>query len=284
MTHGHELGYIPAAALAHIIAYLVVNEDANIAEAVNDALDKMQTLYVGTKHLPYFLKLLNKAVKLAGQKVEDLQAIDELGEGWVAEETLAIAVYCAIKYQNDFEKAIITSVNHNGDSDSTGSVTGNILGTFLSIDAIPYKFTEKLELKDTILTMADDLYKAKYERTGFSINDASPKWWYKHSREEGHSLTAPIAKWALENGLPVTKHERENAENRYGHITPKKIEIKGFSLNDAGSDWWYTHLKENGWQLNAKIAKWAIENGLPVTEEERNRAVNFYGPISPIKE
>ena len=161
LTHGHELGYIPAAALAHIIAYLVIHEDSNIAEAVNDALNKMQVLYAGAKHLPYFLKLMNKAVKLAGQEIEDFQAIGELGEGWVAEETLAITVYSAIKYQNDFEKAIITSVNHDGDSDSTGSVTGNILGTFLGIDAIPNKFKEKLELKDVILTMADDLYNAK---------------------------------------------------------------------------------------------------------------------------
>ena len=33
-----------------------------------------------------------------------LENIRELGEGWVAEETLAIAIYCSLKYQNDFSK------------------------------------------------------------------------------------------------------------------------------------------------------------------------------------
>ena len=63
-----------------------------------------------------------------------------------------------MKYQNDFEKAIITSVNHNGDSDSTGTVTGNILGACLGYDAIPDKFKANLELHDLILEITDDLY------------------------------------------------------------------------------------------------------------------------------
>ena len=54
----------------------------------------------------------------------------------MAEETLAIAIYCSLKYQNDFSKGIIAAVNHSGDSDSTGAVTGNILGALLGFDAI----------------------------------------------------------------------------------------------------------------------------------------------------
>lgn len=69
----------------------------------------------------------------------------------------AIAVYCSLKYENDFEKAIIASVNHNGDSDSTGSVTGNILGVRLGYEAIPQKFKENLEMRDIIIEIADDL-------------------------------------------------------------------------------------------------------------------------------
>lgn len=108
---------------------------------------------------------MNKAVKLAGKNINDLDAIYELGEGWVAEETLAIAVYCALKYENDFEKAIITSVNHNGDSDSTGAVTGNIIGAYLGMNAIPEKFLTNLELKDVISEIAADLYNYDNEQT-----------------------------------------------------------------------------------------------------------------------
>ena len=101
---------------------------------------------------------MDKAIKLSQEDLDDLDAIREIGLGWVAEETLAIAVYCALKYSDDFEKAIVASVNHSGDSDSTGSVTGNILGAYLGLSAIPQKFLDNLELKDVITEIADDLY------------------------------------------------------------------------------------------------------------------------------
>lgn len=80
-----------------------------------------------------------------------------IGEGWVAEETLGIAVYCALRHQDDFSAGIIAAVNHGGDSDSTGAVTGNILGALLGYEAIDQKWKKDLELSDVILEMADDL-------------------------------------------------------------------------------------------------------------------------------
>ena len=157
ITHGHELGYIPSACFAHIIN-LVSHTDISLKDAVKDSISHTKKLFKNCNHIDYFCQLMNKALKLSGKNISDLDAIHELGEGWVAEETLAIAVYCALKYENDFEKAIITSVNHNGDSDSTGAVTGNILGAYLGMNAIPEKFIENLEIKDVILEIACDLY------------------------------------------------------------------------------------------------------------------------------
>ena len=94
----------------------------------------------------------------AAGDADDLDAIHELGEGWVGDEALAIAVYCAVRYKDDFDKAIIASVNHNGDSDSTGAIAGNILGAKLGRAGIPEKYVKDLELKDVILEVADDLY------------------------------------------------------------------------------------------------------------------------------
>lgn len=85
--------------------------------------------------------------------------IHALGKGWVAEKTLAITVYCALKYPEDFDKALIASVNHEGDSDSTGAVTSNIVGTNVGLSGIPSKYIDDLELKDIIMEIADDLYK-----------------------------------------------------------------------------------------------------------------------------
>jgi len=90
--------------------------------------------------------------------MDDLDAIHQLGEGWVGDEALAIAVYCVLKYSGDIDNALIAAVNHNGDSNSTGAITGNIIGAQGGFSGIPAKYTEKLELRDLIIEVADDLW------------------------------------------------------------------------------------------------------------------------------
>lgn len=157
ITHGHELGCIPAAALVHIVNLLAKNEDISVLDAVADSVVVMRKIFEGSKHLKDFHQLMEKAGTLARTSDNDLDAIHELGEGWVAEETLAIAAYCAIKYQDDFEKAVCAAVNHGGDSDSTGAVCGNILGAYLGLSNIPQKYKDNLEFSDTLTVLADDL-------------------------------------------------------------------------------------------------------------------------------
>lgn len=158
LTHGHELGYIPAAALVHIISLLTKNERMSIKEAAADSIAAMKKMFADSEHIGEFTEIMTRALKLAESETDDIAAIHSLGEGWVAEETLAIAVYCAVKYSGDFEKCITAAVNHEGDSDSTGAVAGNIVGTYLGYEKIPAKFKEKLEIADVILEIADDLY------------------------------------------------------------------------------------------------------------------------------
>lgn len=79
-------------------------------------------------HLDKLESLTRKAIDLAAAGGENEANIRTIGRGWVADEALAIAVYCSLRYSNDFSKGIIAAVNHGGDSDSTGSMTGNILG------------------------------------------------------------------------------------------------------------------------------------------------------------
>lgn len=156
LTHGHPLGYIPAAALAHII-HLLVHRGSGLEEAVQDMLGSIQEQFARTAYVQDFAGLIRRAVSLARSDTGDLEAIRQLGEGWVAEETLAIAVCCALRYEEDFQGGLTASVNHSGDSDSTGAVTGNILGARLGLRAIPSKYLERLELREVILEVASDL-------------------------------------------------------------------------------------------------------------------------------
>ncbi len=91
LTHGHSLGYIPAAALVHIIHLISHNNDISLREAVEDMKIAMQRQFTGDEHISEFLDIVNRAVELSqNQNISDLDAIHSLGEGWVAEETLAI--------------------------------------------------------------------------------------------------------------------------------------------------------------------------------------------------
>ncbi len=158
LTHGHELGYLPAAMLAHIVARAAGFGDT-AAAAVQDAMDAMPAVFPEARHMGALLALMEKAVTLAGGDMDDRTAIGQLGEGWVGDEALAIGVYCAVKYPHDFEKGVAAAVNHDGDSDSTGSVTGNILGAALGCDAIPRKYLDRLEMLDVIEKTAEDLWR-----------------------------------------------------------------------------------------------------------------------------
>ena len=158
ITHGHSLGYMPGAVLTHIINRIVFPEkEMSLKEIVIEAERTTEVIFKGDKHLKELIDLIDLAVELSENSDSDLNNIHRLGEGWVAEETLAISIYCALRHQDDFSAGIIASVNHKGDSDSTGAVTGNILGALLGYDAIDDKWKKDLELIDVILEMSEDL-------------------------------------------------------------------------------------------------------------------------------
>ena len=160
LTHGHPLGYIPAAMLGYMVSRLVRSRDT-VTVAAEHAMAYMQTMFAEEPYLQDFLALMEKAMSLAAQGGEDLENIHTLGEGWVGEEALAIALYCAIRYEEDFDAAMIASVNHKGDSDSTGAICGNLLGAALGLGGIPEKYRKDLELSELILELADALYTVK---------------------------------------------------------------------------------------------------------------------------
>ena len=49
------------------------------------------------------------------------------------------------------------AVNHGGDSDSTGSIAGNLPGARFGVETIPERWLGPLELRDVISAVADDL-------------------------------------------------------------------------------------------------------------------------------
>lgn len=193
VTHLHPLGYLPAALMTLLLSRIVPLTPDEVKESIidiiNDGLDVMMNMYGNdyAKYKEYLRALTLKAVNLAHSNISDIQAIMQLGEGWTAEEAWAISLYCVIRHIDNMKEAIIAAVNHDGDSDSTGSITGNIMGAIYGYEAIkrerlfcPYgkKFEDTIELHNIILAIADDLY------TGCIISEYDPidtpekKQWY----------------------------------------------------------------------------------------------------------
>ena len=152
ITHQHPLGFISAALMSHVIYRLALDENPT-REGDLFPRHHLEDLEM--------MGMAKVAIDLSTNDRSDLQNIKALGEGWVGDEALAIALYCAIRHFDSFEDAMIASVNHGGDSDSTGAVMGNILGAAIGYDAIPQYYKDDLEMHDLILHMADDLYRGE---------------------------------------------------------------------------------------------------------------------------
>lgn len=165
ITHLHPLGFIPAALMAHVIYRLALDEQPSrdgLKQYIREGMATMKKLYPQyPDDLKSFEDLIERAVMRSCVNDSDVRNIELLGEGWVGDEAVAIALYCALRHFDNFEEAMIAAVNHAGDSDSTGAVTGNILGAAIGYDAIPQFFKDDLEMHDLILHMADDLYRGE---------------------------------------------------------------------------------------------------------------------------
>ncbi len=158
ITHCHSLGYMPAAFLTHVINRIVYpQQDMSLEEIIKEAKETILRIYKDDENVAKLISIVNLAMKLAGNRDKDVFNINRIGEGWVAEETLGIALYCALRYRDDFSGGIIAAVNHDGDSDTTAAVAGNILGALCGYASIEQKWKDDLELSDIILEIADDL-------------------------------------------------------------------------------------------------------------------------------
>ena len=158
LTHCHELGWMPAGVFAHIVSLLARDEASSVREAATQALNTLPEAFPNAHYLGQLQELLRYTLRLADSDIPDLEAIHALGEGWVAEEALAIGLLCSLRHEDDFAGAITSAVNHGGDSDSTGAIAGNIVGAHLGLAGIPQRYLEHLELRDTISKIADDLF------------------------------------------------------------------------------------------------------------------------------
>ena len=148
LTHGHPSGYLSAGFLSELIRQIL--EAKNLAPAVEAARDQL----VRYDDHAETLSAVEDASMLAASDKPVLEAIPKLGLGWVGEEALAIALFCALRFPKDWVSGTLAAVNHSGDADSTGSICGAILGAHLGVQAIPLRWCERIENRDGLEEIA----------------------------------------------------------------------------------------------------------------------------------
>ena len=162
ITHLHPLSTYSSAALAVIVQLCTQSEEVDVEAFkafVRKSLEVIGDVYGKDANcMEELTMIVEKAIRLETNLLRDWEIIENgLGGGWVAEETLAIALFSVVRHIDDFDACIRCSVNHGGDSDSTGAVAGNILGAILGYNAIPEKYTTDLQLTNLLLNTADRL-------------------------------------------------------------------------------------------------------------------------------
>lgn len=97
---------------------------------------------------------------MANEQAGPREAISQLGEGWIAEEALAIGLYATLKGAT-FQQAIAIAANHDGDSDSTASIAGQLWGAAYGIDDIPHDWITDLDVLDVSLQLIEKAMPSK---------------------------------------------------------------------------------------------------------------------------
>jgi ADP-ribosyl-[dinitrogen reductase] hydrolase len=150
LTHGHPSGYLSSGAFAHVVGDLL--QGATLPDAIASARVELAQWPDHNETM----RSIDAAVAVAAFGDVDAERLETLGGGWVGEEALAIGLCCAL-VAPDVRSGLELAVNHSGDSDSTGSIAGNLLGALHGVDALPAHLLGQLEGRALIETVADDL-------------------------------------------------------------------------------------------------------------------------------
>ncbi len=165
LTHTHPTGYLAAGAFSMLIH--LISEGNDLSKSLELVIERLKT----ENDSEECIHKIQEAITLSYNNEPHFENVKKIGEGWIAEEALAIGIYCSLSYPRDIKKALTISILHSGDSDSTGSITGNIVGAMVGFNNLPADILEKLELREVIKDLCNDLSK---------VHEDTDVWWDKY--------------------------------------------------------------------------------------------------------
>jgi len=171
ITHQHPLGFLSAGIFAYFLYELVRKDDPidmvwgkstlkhgfEVLRSLKDDYSKENYAEQVGRYIDELQRGTEGVLDFVSNGLSDVDAIHQLGGGWTGEEAWYIALFCTMRHLDNFENAVCAAVNHSGDSDSTGAICGNLMGTIVGYDVIPDYYKSCLELRNVIEKMADEI-------------------------------------------------------------------------------------------------------------------------------
>lgn len=144
ITHRHWDGVIPAGVLAYILCQGPSGIQDLEAILIKEVLPRLKgSEATGT------IRAIENCLKFKGAALTPEEITEHLGEGWTGDEALAIGLWSAFRAQSLFS-AIVLATNHNGDSDSTATIAGQLAALMHPWDEECERTYQKLDLRSVI--------------------------------------------------------------------------------------------------------------------------------------
>jgi ADP-ribosyl-[dinitrogen reductase] hydrolase len=145
LTHGHPSGYLSAATMAAIVRLLLDAVDLEYAA------HQAKGIVSDWKGVQETSDKIDAALEAAQRRDGDPRTnVSSLGEGWIGEEALSVGLYCALA-GSSFPDVLSIAANHDGDSDSTASIAGQLYGAWKGLADLPNHWIRKLDILGILL-------------------------------------------------------------------------------------------------------------------------------------
>jgi ADP-ribosylglycohydrolase len=156
-THAHPSDVAATVAAAYAVKLALDNVPPN---------QYLQRILAFTKGMAPAFDAAMKRIEHVIEWTDELAAMNYLGNGWIGQDAVSMATYCAIRHKDNYMGAVRCAVNIPGDSDSVGSIAGGLVAARTGLDAIPIDWIARLERREELTELADQLAAKKQAMYG----------------------------------------------------------------------------------------------------------------------
>ena len=158
LTHGNVETFLCGSVIAECIASILDDPKQPLKDRFLTAIDGMRSRF-GPQYpqAEELANMLSRVIHSTEKAEEDPRAVMEKLCCNTAAQCLAGAMYACLLWQEDFDSAMILSVNHSGRSAAVASLAGAILGARMGAEALPEFYLECLEPAPILEELAKDL-------------------------------------------------------------------------------------------------------------------------------